>query len=553
MRFVVSGKRCAKVLCLTGPICNSGGDSARKCCFNRGMQVAFAYLVLFSWPVVVIVMFRRLSLSMALVWSVLGAYLFLPRSYGFNLPVLPSVDKAFIGSVPAAMMCYVTVQEQRYKQIRNGLRPARGSGARRRIGTVWANILVLLILILPIMTVLTNREPLFYGSRVLAGLRPYDIGSMMLISIMTLIPFVLGRQFLNTPQAHRDILIALVTGGLLYSLLILIEIRMSPQLERWIYGLYQSRFAQHVRYGGYRPMVFLSHGLIVGIFVAMSFLSAIAMLRVARRRRRKGSQRVVTSNVVSRQRRSLADMSVARWLLVALWLFVILVLCKTVGALFLAVLFLPVALFAGPRLQLLFALCLAAIILVYPMLRGSGLVPAARITESIAAVDRVRASSLSFRFRNEDILLAHANRKPLFGWGGWGRSRVYDERTGTDLSTTDGAWVIEMGTSGWMGYVSKYGLLTLPCFLLFTRRKKIGLELESAGLTMVLLCNLTDMIPNASLSPITWLVAGALVGRAETPLPTASIPDRQPDSDADAPPEQPRNPYSRHPVIRRRA
>lgn len=516
------------------------------------MQVAFAYLVLFSWPVVVIVMFRRYSISVALIWSILGAYLFLPRSYGFNLPVLPVVDKAFMGSVPAAIMCYWTLQQQKYMEIRSGLRPAIGQLAAKRIGTGWANLLIAMILVLPIMTVMTNREPLFYGWRVLTGLRPYDIGSMVLISIMTMIPFALGRRFLNTPQTHRDLLVALVAGGLLYSLLILIEIRMSPQLERWIYGLYQSRFAQHVRYGGYRPMVFLSHGLIVGIFIAMSFLAAITMIRVARSRGNGGPQRAVRAQALPQKRRSFSDMTAGRWSLVALWLFVVLVLSKTVGALILVLLFLPFALIARPRLQMLFAACLAAVILVYPMLRGSGLVPVNRITAAIAAVDSVRASSLNFRFENEDMLLAHANRKSLFGWGGWGRSRVYNEQTGTDISTTDGAWIIEMGTGGWAGYIAKFGLLTLPCFLLFSRRKRVGLDPASTGLTLILLCNLADMIPNASLSPITWLLAGALVGRAETPLPPPQ--DRQPDADSgsDAAPDRPQNPYSRHPVARRR-
>ncbi len=52
-----------------------------------------------------------------------------------------------------------------------------------------------------------------------------------------------------------------------------------------------------------------------------------------------------------------------------------------------------------------------------------------------------RANSLRHRLNNEDMLLSRAFESPLFGWGGWGRNRVYDEN-GKDLTVTDGLWII---------------------------------------------------------------------------------------------------------------
>ena len=47
-----------------------------------------AYIALFAWPLVVIVLFKRLSLQSALIWSILGGYLLLPEIIKINLEVI---------------------------------------------------------------------------------------------------------------------------------------------------------------------------------------------------------------------------------------------------------------------------------------------------------------------------------------------------------------------------------------------------------------------------------------------------------------------------------
>ena len=176
-------------------------------------------------------------------------------------------------------------------------------------------------------------------------------------------------------------------------------------------------------------------------------------------------------------------------------------------------LFAPVILFAPPRLQVLVAAVFAGMVLTYPMLRGAGLVPTDAIHTLAQSVSEERAGSLKYRLDNEDMLLARANEKPLAGWGSWGRNRVYDPETGRDLSVTDGLWVIMIGSFGWIGYVAQFGLLTMP-LLILARRRGAEIAPVTAGIAVLTAAALIDLIPNATLTPVTWIVAGALAGQA---------------------------------------
>ncbi len=92
-----------------------------------------------------------------------------------------------------------------------------------------------------------------------------------------------------------------------------------------------------------------------------------------------------------------------------------LALVNSFGALVIAVLFLPMVLFLGVRGQLLAAGIVAGMILVFPMLRGIDVIPTQTILSWVESYDSGRGVSLQYRFENEDILLEHANEKPVFG------------------------------------------------------------------------------------------------------------------------------------------
>ena len=461
------------------------------------MPNGFAYVVLLSWPLVAILIFRALPIPKAIAWTIVAGYLLLPERTGFDLPVLPTIDKTFVPAASAAVMSLLLYQSQ----ARTGDLHRQWRGGR----LIWG--LIALGGLTPFITVLTNSEPVIIGRGVLfiPGLRIYDSLAMANSFLAHLLPFLLGWRFLATERDHAALLRVFAVAGLAYSLPILIEVRLSPQLSNWIYGFFPHLFEQHIRGDGFRPIVFLNHGLWVAIFVVMAVLAAAGLWRA-----------------VPAPSRSLV------WLFATLYLFAVLIVVKSLGALLLVLFLLPILLFLGPRRHIAVAAVLAAIVLVYPMLRGAGLVPVEQIESLAASVSAERAESFRFRLDNEDILLDRANLKPLAGWGGWGRDRVFDPETGRDVSTTDGAWIIILGAGGWLGYVGQFGLLTLPVILIWRRRKTLGEAGATFALAVVLSVNLVDLLPNGTLTPLTWLLAGALLAQVEQGETERSRPSQAP-------------------------
>jgi hypothetical protein len=404
----------------------------------------------------------------ALIWSLLGGYLLLPVNTAFDFPGVPALDKTSIPSISALVGALIFSKGPI-------LRPPR---------EWWLMALMVLYIISPIFTVLTNRDSLMFGSFMLPGLKPYDAFSAAAYKCIDVIPFLLGYSMLGTTRSQDYLLRALVIAVLGYSLLMLIEVRLSPQLHAWIYGFFPHSFGQQVRGGGYRPVVFLGHGLLVAILAAMT---------------------IVACAYLAKRRAKVFGISAWAWLA---YLVVVMILCRSLGALILA----AAALFAMiviPRrgVRLICALVAIAVFL-YPILRNADVVPVQALADQIAAVNQERAESLQTRIDNEDQLLGRADQRPWFGWGGYGRNRVYDEYTGRDLSITDGAWIIVIGSFGWAGYIGAFGLLCLP--MVAAWRRGTRLSPASAVLSLVLAVNLLDLLPNSSLTPLTWLIAGTL-------------------------------------------
>ncbi len=443
------------------------------------MPNAFAYLMLFSWPLVAVVLFRTLSLQKALIWTLLGGYLILPSATGVKLPMLPKLDKSLIPTLSALILCMIYAPKVT-------LAPdwAGKTGRMVIVG------LIGLLIVAPFLTVTQNPEPIIIGPVFLPGLRLYDAFSMISSILMPILPFWIGLRYLNTREGHLALLQAFVLGALVYTLPALFEVRMSPQLHNWIYGFIPSDFVQHIRAGGFRPVVFLNHGLMLGIFLCMAVMSALVLWREALREGRTASG----------------------WVFAAVWLAITLFLSKNLGALSIAILMSVLIVFTGRRLQTTVALSVAVVVMLYPMLRGAGFVPVNAVYELAQSVSQERADSLKFRFDNEDALLAHANEKPLFGWGSWGRNQLYEAESGKMVSVSDGIWVILIGIYGWLGYIGHFGLLTLPILFYVLRRSQFGPSLITPGLMMVVSANLIDLLPNAGLVSYVWLMAGALAG-----------------------------------------
>jgi hypothetical protein len=238
----------------------------------------------------------------------------------------------------------------------------------------------------------------------------------------------------------------------------------------------------------------MPHGLWVAFFALMAAMSALVMLREA------GPE--------DRPKR----------LMIWLYLMGVLVMCRSAGPMVYAMGLTPLILFAPRRVQLLLAAGLAAVVITYPLLRGAHLVPLDRILEIALSYSEARHQSLEYRITNEEILLARAQEKFWFGWGGYGRALILDPYDGRILSVPDGGWIIVLGKYGWLGYGAQFGLLVLP--LLMLGREAILSRGEAfsrwgCAVALIYAANLADLLPNDTIIPFTWLMGGALMAWAE--------------------------------------
>lgn len=443
------------------------------------MPNTFAYLALFIWPLVAVGLFRLLPVQRALVWTLIGGHLLLPSATTIKFPMLPAIDRSLIPALSALILCAIMAPKPRLSQDL-----AAKTGRQVIFG------LLALVVITPVLTVLQNTQPIVDGKVFLPGLRLYDAYGLISQVLFQMIPLWLGIRYLNTREGHKVLLEVLVISGVIYTFPALFEIRMSPQLHTWVYGFFPHDFVQSIRDGGFRPQVFLNHGLMLGIYFCMSIIAAVVLYREARRE----GQRAV------------------HWLAAALWLTIVLYLSKSLGAMVLAVAFGTVTLLFGRRIQVGVAVLVALVVMFYPMLRGAGWIPVDAAYEAAKSISEERAASLKFRLDNEDRLLAHANEKPIAGWGSWGRNSLYDPQTGRMTTITDGIWLIFIGVYGWLGYIGRFGLLTAPILFFALRRGISGPSLITPGVIMVLAATLVDLLPNAGLVNYVWLMAGAIAG-----------------------------------------
>ena len=110
--------------------------------------------------------------------------------------------------------------------------------------------------------------------------------------------------------------------------------------------------------------------------------------------------------------------------------------------------------------------------------------------------------------------------KPILGWGSFGRPLIHNS-DGQILTIPDGRWVITIGALGWVGYVAEFGLLAFPILLILFKGRQYPTLYRSSltsGLSLIVAVNMFDMLPNATLTPLTWLMAGSLLGYMQAPF-----------------------------------
>jgi len=330
------------------------------------------------------------------------------------------------------------------------------------------------------------------------GLGAYDAASNVFRRVVEFgAPYLAGRIFCRDDEDLGRIVRVIIVFGLLYVPLVLYEGRMSPQLHRMVYGFFQHSFGQVYRFGGWRPTVFMAHGLQVALWMTMAFLLALGLA------------------LLDRSRRTIPVFGVPIPIVpAAMVLGLSVLLCRSLGAWALAAV--GVAILVGIRAtrRTWPALGLAAILVAILATRATGTWSGEPIPALAALIDADRAGSFQFRLDNEDILAAKARERPVFGWGGFGRNRVYDE-SGRDISVTDGWWIIVFGINGTFGLACLYGWLIIPAALALRRPHSPldgdRLAASRVVLATTLLVAVADTIPNAFPVPIMYFATAGLV------------------------------------------
>lgn len=266
---------------------------------------------------------------------------------------------------------------------------------------------------------------------------------------------------------------------------------MSPQLHLQLYGVFPHIFSQHIRANGFRPVGFTSHGLELALFMATTLVGAAGLARAR-----------------------LRVLSISEWVTLSVLLIGVL-FCRSLGALVAGISLLVVVRYCGSQLQATLVALLMFLVLLYPVSRNYDLFPTNALVAAATSVSPDRGQSIEFRFHHEDRLLEKANERLLFGWGVWGRNRVYNLETGRDESVTDGYWILELGSFGIVGFVSIFALLTMPACLAVRKWRSIAPGLEQTmvmTVAFVVVLRTVDLVPNAFITPLTLFLSGSLLG-----------------------------------------
>jgi tetratricopeptide (TPR) repeat protein len=436
-------------------------------------------VALFGWIPLVLVLFTFLPARRAVVTSSIAAWLLLPP-VGLDLPGLPNYDKAAAATV-GILLATLSFQPHRFTQFR----------------IRWFDLPMLLWCACPFVSSVVN------------GLGAYDGMSMACRATMTwFFPYLVGRLYLTDVEGLRELAWGMVVAGVCLVPFCWLEIKMSPIVLKLVYGFGGQAGFEGTRYSLFRPRILFGSGLELGLWMSAVSLVTWWLWRTGELKLLWGIRggvicaAVLVTTVACRATGAtallLASMS-------ALWI------CQRTRA-------------KWAMWALLLAVPLYCVVRINNLWSGAN---AVALVQMITTEER--AHSLEFRLVNEDLLIAKALQQPFFGWGGWGRSFVYDE-SGRQLSVVDGMWMVALGSLGLVGLGALISALLLPVAL-FLKRFSVNqwgqpsLAPVAAIAVVVNLC-LLDGLFNGMINVIYIIATGGLVNIVSLKTVLPAEPDR---------------------------
>jgi tetratricopeptide (TPR) repeat protein len=438
----------------------------------QGSVNLFGQIVLFSAIPLILVLFAQLPPRRAVIAATIISWLFLPNA-GYSLPGLPDYTKTSATTV-GALLGAILFDFPRVVQFR----------------PKWYDLPIFLWCAGYVLTSLSNDLGFYDG-----------LSGAVKVAILWGIPYFLGRIYLSDLEGLRDLAFGIVLGAAVYAPLCLWENRMSPTLNLYCYGV--NSYYEHVRFGfGYRPIVFMTTGLEVGVWMGAGTVCSYAFWRSGAIPRLWGFKFV--------------------WFVAAISISTL--LTKSVGAIILAVI--GVAMIElirrTKRSAILWILILTPPI--YMTVRTTGLWDGQSLVALTAEYLPERINSVEVRINSENMLATKALERPILGWGGYSRNFVTNKQ-GRALAITDGYWILILGMQGLFGLSAMTASFLIPQILFFRRIPgPLWSRPEVAG--AVALClqiglYMIDNLSNAMPNPAYAIALGGLAGLSVAGLPSS--------------------------------
>jgi hypothetical protein len=433
----------------------------------------FPQLVLIIWFPIVLLLFATVKPRRAVIVANVAAMLVLPNG-GFVLPGLPDYSKTS-GTSAAVLLGIVLFDFQRLVNFRPR----------------WFDLPVVVWCGSYLVSSMSNDLGIYDG-----------LSSATFQVLLWGVPYLTGRLYLTDLAGVRELTTAMIVGGLIYLPLCLYESKFSPVLEGKIYGMASQPYALP-RFGlGYRPIVFMNTGLALGMWMIAVALAAYWRWFCGETRRiMKLTPGLVAALLLLG---AIMTKSLGAWQLLA----------GGVGVLHLA-----------KRTKKTWPVLLLVLLpLIYMGLR----IPKFWSGQNMVAFTRQyfgeeRAQSLETRVLAEDQLVDRALERPVWGWGGQGRSRVKNE-AGADSVLTDGYWVIALGVAGFAGLAGLTATFLLPTYL-FLRRIPVRHWSDpkvapASALAVLLSLYMLDCLSNAMPNLVYAMAAGGITGLSAVHIST---------------------------------
>ncbi|HCT45899.1 MAG: hypothetical protein CMJ35_05060 [Phycisphaerae bacterium] len=422
----------------------------------------FAILALLIWPIAMLFLAMLLPVRKAVLISIIGGNLFLPPT-GITIPGMPNYTKLLAAGLGALLIAIMFACPKLLAW-------------RPRL----LDLFFLGFLIAPSISSLIN------------GLGPYDAASTFANRFLEWgVAYWVARALFTDLSSLRDLSIGVVASAIAYAPFCLFEIVMSPQLNRMIYGFRPSDWVMTKRMGGWRPMVFMQHGLALAAWVAAAALVAWILWRS----------------------KSITNIWGIPMSIVAIGLVILTIMLRSTGAAILLLGLIAAAEFIhATRLRPLLLL-----MIILPMgyvgLRTIGW-EGQQLVSAVSIFGEERAGSLNMRLENDQMIADKAMQRPVFGWGGWGRWRVKDD-FGNDITVSDSWWAILLGTTGVFGLTCTYATFISPLIPLARHKLESRIFIGPLGAAWAIgfgvLLFVIDTLANAMPNTSFMLMAGVLV------------------------------------------